>query len=75
MSRLLQLRQSRFDSGVGFAGQDHRHEDPVLAVDLGRAQRLAGHGQDSLPFLAGALGDQLFRPEAEARDARARARR
>ena len=45
-----------------------RDEDPVLSVDVGRAERFADHGHDPEVLLAGRLGDQLLDPAAEARD-------
>ena len=58
----LELRLRVATGGVG--GLD-RDEDAVVAVDRGRAQRLAGDGQDALAFLAGALGDQLLDPQPD----------
>ncbi len=37
-------------------------EDAVVAVDLGRAQRLTDNWQDAAALFAGALGDELLDP-------------
>ncbi len=44
------------------AVQPQVDEQPVVAIDIRRAQRLADHGQDALALLAGALGDELLHP-------------
>ena len=50
---------------VAFGGDDD--EGAVLAVFVGPAERLVDDRQRALALLAGALGDQLFDPEAERR--------
>ena len=46
-------------------GEGEPDEEPVVAIDLGWSQRFVGHRHQPLPFFAGALRDQLFRPEAK----------
>ena len=60
--------QRRQAGGIGVrpAGQGQPHEEPVMAIDLRRSQRLVGHRHEALAFFAGALGDQLLRPDPEA---------
>jgi hypothetical protein len=47
---------------VGVVGVAQVGEHAVVAVHVRVAERLAGHGQDALPLLAGGLGDQLLDP-------------
>ena len=59
---------------VGLVAVAQVDEHAVVAVDVGRPDRLAGDGQDPLALLAGRLGDQLLDPEREALDRRSRRR-
>ena len=43
-------------------------EEPVVAVDLGRAEPLAGDGDHPGALLAGGLGEELLEPEPERLD-------
>jgi hypothetical protein len=46
------------------------HEDAVVAVAVGLADGLVGHGQDPRAVLARRLGDELLEPQPEAADLR-----
>src|SRR5205085_185096 len=46
-------------------GEGEPDEEPVVAIDLGWSQRFVGNRHQPLPFFAGALRDQLLRPEAK----------
>ena len=47
------------------SAQADADKETIAAVVADIEQRLAGHGNDALPFFPGALGDQLLHPEAE----------
>ena len=51
-------------------GEPEEDEVAVVAIRLGRGDRLADDRDDALPGLAGALGDQLFGPVAEGGESR-----
>ena len=55
-------------AAVGPAGQGEPDERPVGAVGLDRTERLEVDRDDPDAVLAGALGDELLGPGAEARD-------
>ena len=59
---------ARVGVGVGAVLVAQVHEHAVVAVGVGLEQRLVGHRQDAAALLAGALGDELLDPQAEARD-------
>ena len=49
---------------VGLVAVSQVDEHAVVAIDVGGADRLAGHGQDSLALLAGGLRRSAARPRA-----------
>ena len=55
--------------GVGGRGQTRINEDSVVAVGARRDWMLAVDRDDTEAPFAGAFGDELFEPAAEARDA------
>ena len=58
----------RVAAAVGPARERDPDERPVRAVGLDRAERLEVDRDDPDAVLAGALGDELLDPRAEARD-------
>ena len=52
------------------AGRSGHHEQPVVAVHVGRSEVLALHRKDASPLLAGGFRDELLDPIAEAGDVR-----
>ena len=61
MPRTLQLFNGAIE--VGVVAEPQRNEQPVVGVHGRRADRLVTDGDDSLAFLAGALCDELLRPQ------------
>ena len=67
MARALERVDRAVELGITADAQGD--EDAVARVDLGITDRLVTDRDDSLALLAGALGDQLLRPQGEALDA------
>src|SRR5205085_413925 len=59
-------RERRLGRGVARGGD--RDEEPIAPVDVGASERLAGDGEDPLPVLPRARGDEVLEPVAERRE-------